>query len=288
MTLRFIRFTRRSLVRHTLAALAAGAVAGHATTRAGAAHATTRAGAAHAATRAGAAHATTRASAHNTPPTVYSVPYDDDLFVQHATGARRLTIDEWRALGFPTPVPAPTEYVRLSWSRVVYAIHPWGPDRENWGHYLMSEADLRRVGDPAVRVSPWVPTVDTFTFATSDEVFASVGYDSTLHKLTLGEWLDLGAPEPSRYPDQFLKLPWLDTIFRVQPDGTGSALTLEAWGFYAFPTPMTVPRFPGDTWSRAENGTDIVYSNRDLDYARAVTPEEYARAGYPPLGADRG
>ncbi|MCI9887457.1 hypothetical protein JT358_03135 [Micrococcales bacterium 31B] len=128
-----------------------------------------------------------------------------------------------------------------------------------------------------------MPYIDAYKYASSDEVFYRSKDDDQVRKLTFQEWLNFGAPAPTLQDTAFLKLPWLDDVFMVYPIGRGYHVTFEDWLYYGQPTPKVVPRFAGDIWTRSADGKDIVYRNDNNRFTKVVTPEEYARAGSPPL-----
>ncbi|PWD52120.1 hypothetical protein C8046_17205 [Serinibacter arcticus] len=178
----------------------------------------------------------------------YSVPYADTLYYhEHYSGSDEVTFpaqyEMWQSSGFPTPRPAPVRYVKYPWSSDIWAVHFFGPDREDWVWSVLDYGQWSRAGRPAPSDAGWIEGSTYWQYASSPEIFVAIWEDEPAHKLTPAEWRAAGSPAPERLWNQGIyTYPWSSSIGYVwdTPTGDGDTLTFEDWAFLGFPTPQTV------------------------------------------------
>lgn len=178
----------------------------------------------------------------------YSVPYDDTLYHhEHYTSGGEITIPagygQWQDAGFPTPRRAPADYVRYPWSTEIWAVHFFGPSRQDWVWVPLDFDQWTRAGRPPAREAGWIEGSTYWQYASSPEIFVAIWDDEPAHKLTPAQWRAAGSPAPDRFGTEGIyKYPWSSSIGYVwdTPSGSGDKLTYEDWAFLGFPTPQTV------------------------------------------------
>ncbi|MCF4120386.1 excalibur calcium-binding domain-containing protein [Antribacter sp. KLBMP9083] len=214
---------------------------------------------------------------------VFALQYTDELWrVDSASDtARQLTFDEWAALGFPTPQPAPTSYVKYSWSPTVYAVTFFGDERDEWLWEQISFGQWSRAGYPSPWNAGWIEGSYFYKWGTSSELFVE-GPDGVNHKLSHAEWQASGfMPPADRSNEGFVKYTWDSTIVRMTNFGWGQgyAIGYDEWRSEAFPTPQAVTRVAGDQVYRYYGNPTIWYAGPGLN--RPITGAEWQAMGFP-------
>ncbi|MCU1572225.1 MAG: polysaccharide deacetylase family protein [Micrococcaceae bacterium] len=214
----------------------------------------------------------------------YLLKYSGDIYRVSGSGTsiRALTFAEWAAAGYPTPKPAPTDYVKYSWAPTISAVtffDPAVPSRWLW--QPLDYAAWQRAGFPAPRNAGYVGGSYFYQWGTSAEVLVEEP-GGVQHVLTPAEWAASGFQPPDmRTNEGFLKLSWSTAIARMSDLslGKGSAVSYSSWAAQGFPTPRVVPRVTGDQFYRDYASTTIWYAgpteNRSINYA------EWQAAGFP-------
>lgn len=206
------------------------------------------------------------APANAITPGYYSAAYDDTILLhQHlADGAQTtgpILFQEWAAAGFPTPTPAPVEYVKYPWWPDTWAVHYFGADRWNWEWAYLTPERWSRAGQPDVRNANWIAETYFFSWASSPEVFAGLPVDGGpgYHKMTFAQWLAAGSPSPEVLTTAgFYRYPWspsIGSLFDTRT-GEGTSLTYAEWSDLGFPTPQTVTHVAGEVvWKKPGSST---------------------------------
>lgn len=211
----------------------------------------------------------------------YKVAYGDDIFIVDDGVARRIDFQEWADAGFPSPQPAPTEYVRYPWSSAIYALTRWGDDASTWLWDWLSFSEWQRAGYPAPRPVSWIPGSYVYRWGTAPEIFV-LSEDGVNHKLTFDEWAATGFQAfDDRTTEGWAKLSWSTPVARMSDlaSGQGYPVTYEEWRNHDFPTPALYQRFPGDQFNRYIGDVTIYYSGPTM--SRAITYAEWGAAGFP-------
>lgn len=177
---------------------------------------------------------------------VYSLPYTDTLWRVDAPSNQfwQVTYSEWQKLGFPTPKPAATEFVKYSWSPTVYAVTMLGDEQYEWIVRDISYSEWARAGYPQPRVTSSIPGGSYVKFASSDELFA-VSPSSDFHKLTYQEWQTSGFPQPERWSVGYVQFPGDVNIYYAWNFPSTEdiwPISYEMWSDYDFPTPYIMNR----------------------------------------------
>ena len=70
--------------------------------------------------------ATGVATTANAATTTYEItPHNGVIYQVTDNSAKKLSYDQWKALGFPKPIKANVTYAKYSWSNAIYAVKPW-------------------------------------------------------------------------------------------------------------------------------------------------------------------
>ncbi|MCF4120384.1 hypothetical protein L1785_05275 [Antribacter sp. KLBMP9083] len=177
---------------------------------------------------------------------VFSLRYTDSIWrVDSASdSAWPLTYEEWQALGFPTPKPAQTDYVKYPWSPTVYAVTFFGNERDEWHWEAITFEQWSRAGYPSPRNAGWIEGSEYFQWGTSSELFVWTPADDVVHKLTYSQWQASGFMPAERIANEgFVKVSGNANIYYSDDLGARSAygpLTYEDWRYWDFPTPLVV------------------------------------------------
>ncbi|MFT7766373.1 hypothetical protein [Clavibacter tessellarius] len=210
----------------------------------------------------------------------HSVTFSDDLILVDGDGNPEATITtiatfaEWKADGFPKPVPATATYFGSTWSPDIRADIALDDDVVS---LPLTYREWQRAGSPRPTTDGMSATEGAYKWASSAEVFASVVVlsretgrrEEIDHKLTYDEYRHLGSPELAAQPgegDVFYdssyvrKLAWLPSIVIEDTRNTQAELLSSAsWAALAYPTPQVVKSFPGDRFCQAPGSADITY-----------------------------
>ncbi|MFT2711026.1 hypothetical protein [Clavibacter sp. Sh2126] len=222
--------------------------------------------------------------------TYYSVPFNDSLIVESPVsadvpGIGYATFAEWKADGFPRPVPAAVAYRLLPWDSTVFA--------DVMGTHsgltaVLTGTEWRRAGSPAPTrgALPFSSTV--VQYPTSDELLVRTGTlwgsdAAEWHTLTFAEWRTLGYPAVDRREAVgFSKLSWLGTIVGPDPlTGGQTAISYDTWLDAGRPTPKVVPSFPNDRYCSARGSSEIRYVGLAAPRGVALTFRQWTAAGSP-------
>lgn len=214
---------------------------------------------------------------------VFSVPYSGDLYnVNAGTGQiKKLSLAEWQGLGSPAPRPAPTDFVKYSWSPTIYAVTFFGSSENEWVWETIDGAEWARAGFPSPRNAGWVAGTYLYKWSTSPEIFA-IAPDGRYRKLDYMEWVNGGSRAPiDRSNEGFFKYSWDDTITRMTniAAGQGRGINFGEWSAEAFPSPQVVGRVPGDSVYQYYGQSDIWYAGPAFN--RVINGNEWAAMGYP-------
>lgn len=214
---------------------------------------------------------------------VFSLGYSDELWQVDSSvdAAWPITFDEWAALGFPTPTPAATNYVKYPWSPTVYAVTFFGSERDEWLWDAVTYNQWGRAGFPTPRNAGWIEGSYYYKWGTSSELFVE-GPDGVNHKLTYPEWQDSNfMPPVQRSNEGFVKYSWDSTVVRMTnlAFGQGHAVGYGEWSAEAFPTPQVVTRITGDQVYRNYGDSRIWYAGPGLN--RPITYGEWQAMGFP-------
>lgn len=211
----------------------------------------------------------------------YKIAYASEIYDLSTGTPRAITYEEWAAAGFPTPQPAPTEYVRNAWSSTIYGVTLWGEEESTWQVDTLTYPQWSGVGSPAPETWGHVPGSAYHRWDTAGELFV-VPPDRAIHKLTYAEWTASGFHAFVQRVDQgFAKLTWSADIALMTSlaAGQGSRISGTRWQAEAYPTPRAVVRFPNDEFYRY-SGRDTIYY-RGPTMHRPITFAEWRAAGYP-------
>lgn len=224
------------------------------------------------------------------PDGYYLVRYSQEIwYVDSAEDiAYALTYEEWAGDGFPTPQPAPTDFVKYPWSPSISAVTFFGQDRSQWLWDHVSFEEWTRAGRPAPRNAGWIEDSYFYQWSTSPEIFVTDAGNFT-HKLTYAEWLGtLSAPFERLDNRGFVKLAWADRnhqyVYYADDMANGCYRTIDfaTWTGAGQPTPQLATRLPGDA----------VFRHHREGYAGALayglnnsffwlSADEWARMGSP-------
>ncbi|MFM2721322.1 hypothetical protein [Microbacterium mcarthurae (nom. nud.)] len=217
-----------------------------------------------------------------TPTAKYFVTaYDGTVWRVTDTEIRALGYEEWKSAGFPSPAPAPTDYVKYPWSTTVSAVTFFGQSRERWVWRHVSFAEWTRAGQPYPRNAGWIEGSTYYQWATSSQIFVQdVG--GVRHALTYAEWRDSGfEPFQRRSNEGFVKLSWDDSIAFLTDvqRGQGGPIGFDRWRSEGYPQPSVAARFPGDQVWRTYGSPDIWYEGPTT--FRRINGAEWAAMGRP-------
>jgi hypothetical protein len=211
----------------------------------------------------------------------YVTKYDQTVWRVTDSEVRALTYVEWQADGAPTPEPAPTDYVRYSWSSTISAVTFFGQARERWVWKHVSFDEWSRAGRPSPRTAGWIDGSVFYQWGTSDQIFVQdVG--GVRHALSYAEWRDSGfEPYERRATQGFVKLTWDNSIAFLSDiqGGQGGPIGYDRWSGEGFPAPATAPRFNGDQVYRNWGSPDIWYAGPTTN--RRINGSEWAAMGNP-------
>ncbi|WP_435078722.1 hypothetical protein [Clavibacter michiganensis] len=220
--------------------------------------------------------------------TYYSVPFSDSLISvagddAEDPGSALATYAEWKADGFPRPVPAKVAYRALPWDGTVFA--------DVQGTVVSLALDLaewRRAGSPTPtrNVLPGASLV--IQNATSDELLVRTGLGwgtdaAEWHTMTFGEWRSLGYPAIDIHSgSKYERLAWLDTIVGDDPyTGESGPITFDTWLDAGRPTPKVVQAFALDEYCSTPGGAEIRYVGLAAPEGLSMTFRQWVVAGSP-------
>jgi hypothetical protein len=220
--------------------------------------------------------------------TYYSVPFSDSLISiagddAQDPGAGLATYAEWKADGFPRPVPARVDYRSLPWDSTVFADVQGGAVS-----LALDLAEWRRAGSPTPtrNVLPGASLV--IQYSTSDELLVRTGIGwgsdaAVWHTMTFAEWRSLGYPAVDiRDQASYNRLAWLDTIVGQDPyTGEDGPISYDAWLDAGRPTPKVLQAFPFDKYCSTPDGAEIRYVGLAAPEGLALTFRQWVAAGAP-------
>jgi hypothetical protein len=222
--------------------------------------------------------------------TYYSVPFSDSLVVENLNSDDELpgigyaTFAEWKADGFPRPVPADVQYRVLPWDSTVFA--------DVFAHFgltaTLSDAEWRRAGSPTPTRDVLPISSIVVQYPTSDELLVRTGIgwgtDAALwHTLTFAEWRTFGYPTVTHRPAQgYNRLAWLDTIVGPDPvTGEDGPISYDTWLDAGRPTPKVLQAFPFDKYCSTPGGAEIRYVGMAAPEGLSLTFRQWVAAGSP-------
>jgi hypothetical protein len=223
--------------------------------------------------------------------TYYSVPFSGDLYVTEAYEDDRYAapayFDDWKADGFPQPVPATVSYRGFTWSPDIYADIQTEPGAATT--LGLTYAQWSAAGSPQPTTDVLPVTAAVFKYAYSDELFVSVfsfGEDvPAIHKLTFAEYAAVGYPSATVNDEAFRKLSWLPAIVgRTVPSYEIVAIDFWTWEYWGKPTPQIVKSFDGDRFCQAAGSADIRYVGIAAPKGVKLSFAQWREAGFPAPG----
>jgi hypothetical protein len=222
--------------------------------------------------------------------TYYSVPFNDSLIVESSVsadvpGINYASFADWKADGFPRPVPAAVAYRILPWDSTVFA--------DVMGTHsgltaVLTGTEWRRAGSPTPTRGALPFSSVVVQYPTSDELLVRTGTlwgsdAAEWHTLTFAEWRTLGYPAVDERPESgFERLAWLGTIVGADPvTGQQAAISYDSWRVAGTPTPKVVPSFPNDRYCSARGSAEIRYVGLAAPKGMALTYRQWVAAGSP-------
>ncbi|OUE31112.1 hypothetical protein BFL35_06755 [Clavibacter michiganensis] len=219
-------------------------------------------------------------------PNYYSVPFSDTLISSSAEGEEYLgsglaTYEDWKADGFPRPVPAKVAYRSLPWDSTVFADVQGGVVS-----LALDLAEWRRAGSPTPtrNVLPGASLV--IQYATSDELLVRTGLGwgtdaAVWHTMTFAEWRSLGYPAVDFQSDStYQRLAWLDTIVGPDPiTGEDGPISYDTWLDAGRPTPKVLQAFPFDKYCSTPGSAEIRYVGMAAPEGLSLTFRQWVAAG---------
>lgn len=210
----------------------------------------------------------------------YVTKYDGTVWAVTSTSVVPLTYAQWQAAGFPTPAPAPTDYVKYPWSSTISAVTIFGKDQARWVWRHVTLGEWNRAGRPAPRTAGWIKDSVYYQWAGSNQIFVQdVG--GVKHALTYAEWQASGfQPYTPRTNQGFVKLSWDNSIAFLSDfsGGKGGPIGFAQWQAEGFPRPTVASRFPGDQLYKFNGEKDIWYAGPTVN--RTISYAEWGAAGY--------
>jgi hypothetical protein len=218
----------------------------------------------------------------------YSNPFDDRLVAVRPADTSLeysgASYEEWRADGFPAPVPARVTYIGYTWDSTIWADQAFG----RFTYTTMLDFDRwTRAGQPAPRSDVLADSHDVIRYDGSDELFVILGATYTdepgFYKLSFAEFARLGYPAVDRVEQTtFRKLPWNPAIIGPK-DRTGDigVMSFEAWDYFSRPTPQIVRSFDGDRFCQAAGSADIRYVGIAAPQGMKLSYAQWRDAGFP-------
>ncbi len=101
----------------------------------------------------------------------YTTKYDGSVWAVTPATIAALSFAEWQALGFPTPLPAPTDYVKYPWSPTLYAVTFFGQEESRWVWKELTFVDWQRAGTRAPRNAGWIKGSVYYQWAGTPELW---------------------------------------------------------------------------------------------------------------------
>ncbi|WP_458110922.1 polysaccharide deacetylase family protein [Arthrobacter sp. R1-13] len=215
----------------------------------------------------------------------YVLGYNGAVYQVSSSGSsvRHISYQEWAAAGFPTPQPAPTDYVKYSWAPTISAVTYFDPeDPSSWLWEPLSLQSWQNAGKPQPRDVAYVGGSYFYQWGTSSQILVEEP-GGVRHVLTYPEWADSGfQPFDARRNEGFLKLSWTSSIARMSDlaRGRGTPITYAQWSEQGFPAPRVVNRVSGDQFYREYTSPTIWYAGPTEN--RPITYAEWTLAGFPP------
>ncbi|MCF4120387.1 hypothetical protein L1785_05290 [Antribacter sp. KLBMP9083] len=217
---------------------------------------------------------------------IYLVPSTDVGWNDPYKQPRRLSYEEWAALGSPTPEVLEAHYAALPHSTTVYGyvFEPNPYDAQlTWDDVLQVEALSFAQWDSVGRPQPVVDLTfceaaycHLHKWASGDQVFLQEQRNSSagFRQISYGEWAQLGFQAVVNQGVGFYKMPFSDTIFTLEAKYLDPATPVPAgyffgcngqsyewWRYYGFPPPQVLTRpTAADRYTRVATRSDIWYS----------------------------
>ncbi|MBW8026579.1 hypothetical protein [Clavibacter michiganensis] len=222
--------------------------------------------------------------------TYYSVPFSDSLIRESSITAEEPGIGyasfaEWKADGFPRPVPAAVAYRVLPWDSTVFA--------DVMGTHSgltasLSGSEWRRAGSPTPTRGALPFSSVVVQYPTSDELLVRTGTlwgsdAAEWHTMTFAEWRTLGFPAVDyRAESGYSRLAWLETIVGQDPiTGADGPISYDTWLDAGRPTPKVLQAFPFDKYCSTPGGAEIRYVGMAAPEGLSLTFRQWVAAGSP-------
>lgn len=214
------------------------------------------------------------------PTKYYVTKYDGTVWAVTATSIVALSYAEWQAVGFPTPKPAPTDYVKYPWSSTISAVTIFGKDQSRWVWRHVSLPEWNRAGRPAPRTAGWIKDSTYYQWAGSNQIFVQ-DIGGVKHALSYAEWQASGfQPYDKRSNQGFVKLSWDGSIAFLTDfaNGKGGPINYQQWQAEGLPQPTIAARFPGDQLYKFNGESAIWYAGPTVN--RTISYAEWGATGY--------
>lgn len=191
--------------------------------------------------------------------TVYSVPYNDNLYRLVGGVPQPITFAQWRGAGYPTPQRVGVVYwAKYSWSPQLYAVLRWGAGGPLVSHWLTG-AEWTTAGHPKPVANRFLPGSSIVQWGGRPDLLLR---DPTggWHKLTMADWMQVGHPAYAAYPNQkWMKMPGSARIIYLTAasSGVGDIAGYAEWAGAGYPAPLAYSTIPGSSWIRYKKGPQV-------------------------------
>lgn len=212
------------------------------------------------------------------------------IYATSADGVTHLlTYREWQDMEYKQPEQAAGSFVRYPWSSSIYSVEFTSPE---WIWKRLNYDQWQQMGQPAPRIAGFIKGTSFYRHQRSSDIFASAE-DGSLHKLSLQEWYDAGAPSPAVRTSAYFKTSWASTIyFNANANVEGSrSIGFAEWAVAGFPAPVVDNFVPfsfywglpsgGDIYYRTPDGSDVLLSFDQWQRAGSPWPRPYDRTPDP-------
>lgn len=126
------------------------------------------------------------------PVTYQKAPYSPTVYAVTGNVPRALSYAEWAAVGYPSPAPTDTHFVRYAWSESISAVTFWS---SGWQWDRLDFASWAAAGYPVPCVAGWIEGSTVWKYRDSDALYLTDPSGAT-HHLTYSEWAATGFRQP--------------------------------------------------------------------------------------------
>ncbi|MCI9887064.1 hypothetical protein JT358_01125 [Micrococcales bacterium 31B] len=221
-----------------------------------------------------------------TQPGYYSLAYSPDIWYYSGTGSPyHVSFAQWKAAGYPKPIPAPTQYGQVPGDGQIWAQTQFGSGNASLLVSPMTFNTWAKAGYPKPTVTDPTPAFARNVVqwdGSSDVYYASATAAEPWKKITFATWQQLGSPTPLNLVDQAVtKLKWSDTVSQMSSlsAGQGVVLSFAAWAHLGAPTPTEVAGYVGQRFC-TRGGSDVYYYGGGINGIK-LTFQQWVAAGAP-------